>query len=266
MPQNRTVTFERECFTQAPCTRRLHATSPVHVRRCDRASYGVRLERGIQADTHAKRFLGRKIARAHRSHSLPRALPSPLAHSLARSLQLVHVRGSPMQTPTTIGVGPAAGVPGRFFALETSRLSRPGLAERGVTGCLFLFFPPRPSVSLSPLFLSRMTFLPFPHTRLSILSTVHSSSCTRTRQSTRARFDSSIINYAIILRHFFLFLSSFLPVKLDNFRFSMSSKRFPLLYFFRLYYRATLNLGSYFFFHFDYSQCLSCSKKILRLL
>lgn len=177
------------------------------------ARRGVCLERGIQADTHAERFLGRKITRAHRGRSLPRALPRRAAprRSLARSLvpRPVHVRGAlqcKRADDDCSRTGPT-GVPGRFFALETSRLSRPGLAEQGVTGCPFLFFPPssfRHSFSSLPLPRDSPP-LPSHGTLFSRLCTPHAR--TKLVRSTRARFESHIIIYTIILRRLSLSLS-----------------------------------------------------------
>lgn len=65
-----------------------------------------------------------------RRRSLARSLPGPM-----HVPQLSNANADDDCSRTGL-----AGVPGRFFALETSRLSRTGLAERGVTGCPFLLF------------------------------------------------------------------------------------------------------------------------------
>lgn len=174
--ENARRTFESEtkradnpaCFTRAPCARRLHATSPVHVRRSDRASHqrGVCLERGIQADTHAERFLGRKIARAHCSHSLPRALLPPPLPPLARSLalRLMHVRGSPMQTPTTTAVGPAPGFRVGFSPWKRRDCRGPAWLSEAWPVVRFFFPPSSFRLSCSSLPLSRDS-PPFPSHR-----------------------------------------------------------------------------------------------------
>lgn len=136
-------------------------------------------------DTHAERFLGRKIARsrAHR-RSLPRALPSlgsSLARSFAHSPRRVHVGGSNAHTPPAPRrrrlQSDRPGVPGRFFALKTSRLSRPGLVERGVTGCPFFS-------TIFPSLFSRYLRLSLP------LATLYSQACLLTRAMIHALIPS----------------------------------------------------------------------------
>lgn len=104
------------------------------------------VERGIQADTHAERFLGRKIARAHRAvhFRVPCRVARSLARSLVRSPVCMSAPMHALQHQRRLQ-SDRLGVPGRFFALKTSQLSRPSLAERGVTGCSFFH---RPSVAL----------------------------------------------------------------------------------------------------------------------
>jgi len=81
----------------------IHATLPVHT--CGwvtvprTVSRGECIERGIQADTHAERFLGRKIARAHRAVHFRVPCRSHVLHCVHTCM---HACRSPAATPTTI--------------------------------------------------------------------------------------------------------------------------------------------------------------------
>ena len=114
------------------------------------------IERGIQADTHAATFSGPKNrGRAPFTSAWPaRARARTQPSQPTRRSQSASERGETR-------------VPGRFFALKTSRLSRPGLGEPGVTSSpyiyMYIYIHVRAFVCIFfPFFLSLTLFLPTP--------------------------------------------------------------------------------------------------------
>lgn len=106
----RRVFLARAPYIQRLQLRRLHAIRPVYVQRSDRASHEapacVSNEVSRLTPTPNIFWAKKSLARTAAVHF---RVPCRAARSLARLLVLVHVRGSPMQTPTTIAAGPAPG-------------------------------------------------------------------------------------------------------------------------------------------------------------